>query len=340
MPPTAAAAATATATATDAMGCPTATQRAPPGALACQRDSALRALRARVTRCERVRLPATKKTPAQSFLEVELLDTVLFPEGGGQPCDTGALDGARVDKVFIRDGRCLHRVPLPAGEEEADGELARALQEGTEVLATVDWDRRFDHMQQHSAQHLLSAVAERHGYDTTTWSLGDERCNVELVPVGGTDKPQKVSEDVLRRIESEVNAAIVRGLEMTPKFAQPGSPEWEQVARKFPADQQPEAMRIVCIDGIDANPCCGTHVKNVAQLQVRLCIVGGRQAVLEMQRLTPEVVAAVAAPAQRRVRARGLARVVRGRRARQPRVLAHVRRRKVSSISLTNGLTG
>lgn len=260
MPPT-----SAPATDGSPASCPSATERAPPGALACQRDSALRSLRARVTRCDRVALPASKKAPAQTFLEVELLDTVLFPEGGGQPSDTGALDGVRVDKVFIRDGRCLHRVPV------ANDEDALTFQEGQEVVATVDWARRFDHMQQHSAQHLLSAIAERHGYDTTTWSLGDERCNVELVPVDADkrEKARVVPADELLQIEKEVNAAIVRGLEMTPKFAQPGTPEWAQIARKFPADQQPEALRIVCIDGIDTNPCCGTHVKNLAQLQVR-----------------------------------------------------------------------
>lgn len=251
--------------------------RAPPGALACQRDSALRSWRSRVVRCDRVRVAATKKMPAATSFEVELLDSVLFPEGGGQPHDTGAIDQHRVDYVFVRDGRCIHRVP--AENEDAAPPFAV----GQEVETTVDWTRRFDHMQQHSAQHLLSAIADRHGFETTTWSLGDERCNVELVPVGEAkdgakdeDKPKSktkqrgVPMDVLLQIEREVNAAIVQGLVMAPKLAEPGSPEWTAIAAKFPPDQQPEALRIVCIDGIDANPCCGTHVSNIAQLQVSL----------------------------------------------------------------------
>ncbi|RLN76992.1 hypothetical protein BBO99_00007115 [Phytophthora kernoviae] len=138
-------------------------------------------------------------------------------------------------------------------------------------------------MQQHSAQHLFSAIAERHGYDTSTWSLGEERCNVELIPSAtesskaesaSTGKKSKngkeknvIPADVLQQIEVEVNEAIVRGLAMTPSFATPGSDEWNKIAAKFEPGQMPEAMRIVTIDGLDVNPCCGTHVQNIAQLQ-------------------------------------------------------------------------
>lgn len=147
------------------------------------------------------------------------------------------------------------------------------------MLASVDWDRRLDHMQQHSAQHLFSAIAEKYGYDTTTWSLGEERCNVELVPMGSVDptnaedgkKKSKekyvIPADLLQKIEAEVNDVIVAGLAMTPSFAQPGTKEWEKIAAKFEPGQMPKAMRIVTIDGLDVNPCCGTHVQNLAQLR-------------------------------------------------------------------------
>lgn len=225
---------------------------APPGALACQFDSSLRSLATRVARCERV----------GRFLEVELEDTVLFPEGGGQPSDTGAIDALRVDSVVVRGGRCVHRVA-------AEGLEGVELAVGQRVTATVDWARRFDHMQQHSAQHLLSAVAEARGLETTTWALGEERCNVELVPAGaqGGRAKSAVPMDELRAIEREANAAIVRGLAVTPALAEPGSAEWASIARKFPPDQQPAAMRVVSIHGLDSNPCCGTHVTNTAQLQ-------------------------------------------------------------------------
>ncbi|KAF4043831.1 Threonyl and Alanyl tRNA synthetase second additional domain [Phytophthora infestans] len=242
---------------------------APPGALACQQDSSLRSLRTTVHACREHVVPATKKTKAQRFYELELHDTVLFPEGGGQPWDTGNIDGVQVDQVYVQDGRCLHRIPVK------DGAKAPFV-EGQEVVAVVDWARRFDHMQQHSAQHLFSAVAERYGYDTTTWSLGEERCNVELVPRNGSlsseltaGKKEKnvIPSETLQKIEEEVNQAIVSSLTMTPSFAKPGTKEWEKIAAKFDPGQMPKAMRIVTIDGLDVNPCCGTHVQNLAQLR-------------------------------------------------------------------------
>uniref|UniRef100_K3WPL9 Threonyl/alanyl tRNA synthetase SAD domain-containing protein n=1 Tax=Globisporangium ultimum (strain ATCC 200006 / CBS 805.95 / DAOM BR144) TaxID=431595 RepID=K3WPL9_GLOUD len=247
--------------------------RAPPGALRCQKDSSLRSLATRVLACDEVVVPATKKTPEERFYEVELYDTVLFPEGGGQPWDTGKINNAAVDKVYVKDGRCIHRVPVVTSG------AAAPFEKDQEVVASVDWDRRFDHMQQHSAQHLFSAIAEKYGYDTTTWSMGEERNNVELVPFPGSEAEaafavgkksgglKVIPMDVLLKIEEDVNDAIVRGLSMQPKFATSGTPEWEKIAAKFSDDERPEAMRIVCIDGIDANPCCGTHVQNLGQLQ-------------------------------------------------------------------------
>ncbi|ETI43745.1 hypothetical protein L917_10855 [Phytophthora nicotianae] len=245
---------------------------APPGALACQRDSSLRSLRTTVQACHERVVPATKKTKAQRFYELELHDTVLFPEGGGQPWDTGSIDGVPVNQVYVKDGRCLHRVSVK------DGAKAPFV-EGQEVVANVDWARRFDHMQQHSAQHLFSAIAEQYGYDTTTWSLGEERCNVELVPMNGASASEVttgkksgkeknvIPAETLQKIEEKVNEAIVSGLAMTPSFAKPGTEEWEKIAAKFEPGQTPKAMRIVTIDGLDVNPCCGTHVQNLAQLR-------------------------------------------------------------------------
>ncbi|KAK1948046.1 Alanyl-tRNA editing protein Aarsd1-A [Phytophthora citrophthora] len=242
----------------------------PPGALACQRDSSVRSLRTAVHACHERVIPATKKTKAQRFYELELQDTVLFPEGGGQPWDTGSINDVPVDQVYVKDGRCVHRILVQ------DGTPAPFV-EGEEVVARVDWARRLDHMQQHSAQHLFSAIAEKYGYDTTTWSLGEERCNVELIPMDGATENANgkkgnkeknvIPTDVLEKIEADVNEAIVAGLGMTPSFAKPGTDEWNKIAAKFDPGQMPKAMRIVTIDGLDVNPCCGTHVQNLAQIR-------------------------------------------------------------------------
>lgn len=245
---------------------------APPGALSCQQDSSLRLLHTAVYACQKYDVPATKKSKAQHFYEVELYDTVLFPEGGGQPCDTGTINDVAVDQVYVKNGRCLHRIPVKDGAEAP-------FRKGQEVVATVNWSRRFDHMQQHSAQHLFSAIADQYGYHTSTWSLGEERCNVELVSAdttsiltsenkkeGGKEK-KLIPVTLLQKIETEVNEAIIASLAVTPSFAEPGTEEWKKIAIKFKPGETPKAMRIVTIDGLDANPCCGTHVQNLAQLR-------------------------------------------------------------------------
>jgi misacylated tRNA(Ala) deacylase len=144
------------------------------------------------------------------------------------------------------------------------------------VKIEVDWERRFDHMQQHSAQHLFSAIAEnkKYGVDTTTWSLGEERCNVEFVPLDSSPYHEKmtgqkmISREILQKMEDDVNHAIIDSLAMTPRQIRPGTDEWKLVENKFSPDAFPDIVRVVSIEGVDVNPCCGTHVTNTAQLQV------------------------------------------------------------------------
>jgi Ser-tRNA(Ala) deacylase AlaX len=105
------------------------------------------------------------------FYEVECDETILFPEGGGQPTDFGTLNDIPVSNVYhTSDGRVAHRTAAP-------------IQVGTTVQMAVDWTRRFDHMQQHSCQHLLSALAfRRFGWITHSWWLSSwpEPCHIEF----------------------------------------------------------------------------------------------------------------------------------------------------------------
>lgn len=190
---------------------------------------------------------------------------VLYPEGGGQPWDTGVVSGVPVERVYVKDGRCVHRIA-----PTADG--SPPFHEGQQVVANVDWTRRFDHMQQHSGQHLLSAIAGRHGYKTTSSNISEQRSNVDLVPVNETkDAGHKtIPMDTLLEIEQEVNAEILKGGSMKPHYVTPGTPEWDKIAAKFVGkEEKAHVMRIMCIDGIDWNPCGGTHVSNLTQLRVR-----------------------------------------------------------------------
>jgi len=131
---------------------------APLGGLHCQRDSYAQTCEAEVARCSKAAAKASKRFPeAQDLFAIVLSDTVLFPEGGGQPNDVGTIDGVQVVDVQRIQGECVHFV-----KEE--------LAVGKKVKVQVDWGVRFDHMQHHSGQHLLSAIITKElGFKTTSW---------------------------------------------------------------------------------------------------------------------------------------------------------------------------
>src|ERR1019366_229448 len=93
--------------------------------------------------------------------------TAFYPASGGQPCDTGAIAGVPVLDVVDEGERIAHH-------------LARPLDSGA-VECAIDWSRRFDHMQQHTGQHVLSAVfAEWFGLRTVSFHLGAESCTIDI----------------------------------------------------------------------------------------------------------------------------------------------------------------
>uniref|UniRef100_U3JDD6 Alanyl-tRNA synthetase domain containing 1 n=1 Tax=Ficedula albicollis TaxID=59894 RepID=U3JDD6_FICAL len=138
-----------------------------------------------------------------------------------------------------------------------------ALEPGAEVLLSLDWDRRFDHMQQHSGQHLVSAIAEQmFGFKTTSWELGRQRTVIEL------DTPSVTAEQV-EALEKSVNEKIRDRVPVTVRELAADDPEVETVSgsRGLP-DDHVGPVRVVDIKGIDSNLCCGTHVSNLSDLQV------------------------------------------------------------------------
>uniref|UniRef100_A0A667ZTK7 Alanyl-tRNA synthetase domain containing 1 n=1 Tax=Myripristis murdjan TaxID=586833 RepID=A0A667ZTK7_9TELE len=171
-----------------------------------------------------------KKETLKGF-NVKLQDTILFPEGGGQPDDHGLIGDVPVLRVTRQGAEAIHFV-------------RSSLEEGQEVQLKVDWERRFDHMQQHSGQHLITALADTmFGYKTTSWELGRQRSSIEL------DTPC-VKPAELQALEEAVNEKIRA-----------------HVSRGLP-DDHAGPIRIIDIEGVDANMCCGTHVSNLSHLQV------------------------------------------------------------------------
>ena len=209
-----------------------------------QRDSYRREARVRVVGCEPV---------AEGRFAVELDDTIFYPEGGGQPADRGWIGPARVIDVRKVDGRIVHTVEGGAPEGE--------------VELRLDWDRRYDHMQQHTAQHLLTALASlRLGWVTTGFGIGPELSHIDM-------ELKRPADGKLRELEGlvaeEVRAARpVRAMWVDREEAQ----RLPVRSRRLPRELD-GPIRLVEIEGVDLNTCGGTHVACTAELET-FCIVG------------------------------------------------------------------
>jgi alanyl-tRNA synthetase len=210
-------------------------------------------------------LPAYERDPYLTELDARVLlagddgrpfavleDTVLYPEGGGQPPDHGTLGSARVLDVQKRDGEVRHYLSAPVAPGPA--------------RVTLDWDRRFDHMQQHTGQHLLTAVAhERFGWATTAFHLGPEVSDIELDAAG-------LEPWELRRLEEAVAAEIRAARPVSSVRVAPEELEAMNVrSRGLPEGFQGD-VRLVTIQGVDTNTCGGTHVRSTAELEALMLL--------------------------------------------------------------------
>ncbi|XP_067003910.2 alanyl-tRNA editing protein Aarsd1 isoform X2 [Anabrus simplex] len=217
---------------------------------ACQANSFLREFDSKVLSCTEAQLKTLvngKKETLNGY-EVILEDTILFPEGGGQPCDHGFLDKAAVLQVTRRGAQAVHFVDSP-------------LTVGEMVHQTLDWERRQDHMQQHSGQHLISALGETlFNYPTTSWWLGEEVSYIEL----DTTKLKQSEVDEWEKIANEKIRAAVP---VSVKVYEEGDPTLDEAHTRGLPDDHVGPVRVINIDGIDSNMCCGTHVTNLSQLQ-------------------------------------------------------------------------
>jgi alanyl-tRNA synthetase len=173
--------------------------------------------------------------------------TILYPEGGGQPADHGWLDQTAVTDVQRVGGEVRHYTD-------------RAIHVGP-VLVRLDWPRRFDHMQQHSGQHLLTAIAaERHGWPTTAFHLGVRVSDIELDIPG-------LSDAELRALEEEAVAEVRAARPVLTRRVSADTLGGLPVrTRGLPNDLEGD-IRLVEIEGIDLNTCGGTHVTSTAEIE-------------------------------------------------------------------------
>ncbi|PVV00685.1 hypothetical protein BB560_004920 [Smittium megazygosporum] len=218
----------------------------PVGLLMCQANPFLKSFTSKVVSC----LPCESE---KDLFEVVLEDTILFPEGGGQPYDLGLIDNQPVSKVLRKGLTPIHYLGSP-------------IQVGKSVDISLDFKRRFDYMQQHSGQHLISAILENeYKLDTVSWELGKLTSFIELQPVEGI----KLTDEIVKQVEQKCNDAIIN---CTPVSVVTSDMSEIERPESLPDDYDGGVIRHIVIDGIDNNPCCGTHVTNLSYLQsIKLC---------------------------------------------------------------------
>jgi len=181
---------------------------------------------------------------------VELEATYFYPESGGQEADRGTLAGARVIDVQDDDsGRVWHLL------EEGAGALEPA------VEGVVDWARRFDHMQQHTGQHVLSAAFERVlGAHTVSSRLGER----------GTIEVERADVDwrEVERVEDAANAVVWEDREIVRHWVDEDDLARFDLRKPPPRDRAGAGgrIRIVEIPGWDASPCGGTHTRRTGEI--------------------------------------------------------------------------
>ncbi len=217
------------------------------------RDSFVRAFTANVTD-----IREASRADGLSIWQIALDRTAFYPASGGQPHDIGTI------RATSRNGSVLE-VPIESVEEDESGQLwhftRKPLQAGTAVEGEIDWPRRLDHMQQHSGQHLLSAVFARElNAPTVSFHLGESASTIDLAS-------QPIAHHSLQRIERIANELIAEDRTVAIRTVERAEAEDLLAAgtlRKLPEREGP--MRLIEIAGYDLNACGGTHVRSTGQI--------------------------------------------------------------------------
>lgn len=175
---------------------------------------------------------------------IVLSETAFYPTGGGQPCDTGTINGKIVSNV-----------------EEVNGEIRHYINDsisvGSKVEGKIDWERRFDHMQQHAGQHILTAAfVELYGYETISFHLGSEKVTIDL-------NVESISSTELEKVEQLANQIILEQRKIETKWVSKDEISQYPLRKTLSVE---ENIRLVIIPEFDYNGCGGTHPQNTGEV--------------------------------------------------------------------------
>jgi alanyl-tRNA synthetase len=190
--------------------------------------------------------------------QLSLNRTAFYPTSGGQPFDTGHLIAT------LPDGKAL-KIPVEQVEEDEQGAVwhfvRTPLAPGTYVEGQIDWERRFDHMQQHTGQHLLSAIFWRElQAPTVSFHLGESTSTIDLAA-------GPLADQSLERVERIANEIIGEDRPVTTQYVPRGEAEAMLAAgqlRKLP--DREGTIRLIDIADCDKNACGGTHLRSTGQI--------------------------------------------------------------------------
>lgn len=231
-------------------------------------DSHMKSFTARVEECREI----------DGKWAVVLDNTAFYPEGGGQAADRGTLGHVKVLDVQEKEGQIIHYCDAPVCV-------------GAEVTGKIDWDRRFDLMQQHSGEHILSGIIHsRFGYHNVGFHMGADTVTIDF---DGMIPPED-----MKGLEWAANEAIWKNLPIKTWFA---SPEELEILPYRSKRKLEGVVRLVEVPGYDLCACCGTHVKSTGEIGqvkilswekfhqgVRMEIVCGKRALFYFSALTEQ----------------------------------------------------
>jgi alanyl-tRNA synthetase len=187
----------------------------------------------------------TECTSVNGLYRIVLDRTAFFPEEGGQLADTGTLNGLAVLDVTIEKDVIYHHMKMP-------------LEVGTKVTGHVDWDRRFDFMQQHSGEHIISGLLHKHyGFSNVGFHLGLSEVTLDF--------DGSIDMEALRNIEAEANQIVFSNRPIHCFFPDRDELKTMEYRSKIEIER---AVRIVEIPGVDVCACCAPHVESTAEIGI------------------------------------------------------------------------
>lgn len=198
-------------------------------------DSHISSFKSTVIRCEQI----------DDGFRTVLSETAFFPEGGGQPADRGTINGAEVFNVLEQNGEIFHYTKS-------------AFNVGDEVECLLDWETRYDRMQNHSGEHIISGIVHRlYGYENVGFHLSDETVTLDF--------DGYLTEQQLSLVEREANEVIWKNSAL--KCYYPTENQLNSLSYRSKKEIE-GAVRIVEIEDCDVCACCAPHVNSAGEIGI------------------------------------------------------------------------